>query len=139
MYLQRILCYGYVAVKVVQQPWKLMMQLGIYVLGTLKEHNQNEVSKRQLAKDNLHSTCKSKAAENICDKSRKIMPSALSAIDTTEESDQHDLPTIQRSMYEERRKCIPKVPQSQEEALIQIRNNFTYVENNIIFVTYNTN
>lgn len=105
---------------------------------TSNEHIHDEVSNWQLTKDKIRNTCKWKAAKNISYKSSKIMRSALSAIKNTEE---HDVPSVRQSMYEEKQKCIPKVSVS-GGGIIQISNsaiktsrgeNFAFVENNIIF------
>jgi len=53
------------------------------MIRTSNEHNHDEVSNMQLAEDGIRIV--TQAAENICDKSSKIMRSAQAATENTED------------------------------------------------------
>jgi hypothetical protein len=110
-------------------------------------HTHDPETEESLNLLNVQGRCKRKACEDLTLRPNKIIRTKLSTCSTAKHSDVNN---IRKSIYRKRRKILPPVPKSLDEAIEQVSNlevltnkneEFAYVDyvNNIILIACKTN
>ncbi|GFS09582.1 hypothetical protein ElyMa_001302200 [Elysia marginata] len=80
--------------------------------------HSHERDVKKIQTHTLRQACKRRAAEDTCERPRKILVSEARRDETSiQRVDDRDMGNIRRAMWFERRKVLPKVPTNRKEAL----------------------
>ncbi|KAE9538011.1 hypothetical protein AGLY_005983 [Aphis glycines] len=120
----------------------------ILKINNTHKHEQVETVKIQIQE--VRNVCKRKACDDIHERPRKIIRKEVSSIENNEVIGSNDVNLIRKSIYNERRKLLPTLPKSLEDALNFVSNSdiltcqnekmtFVYKQDEIIIVTCKKN
>jgi len=120
----------------------------ILKINNTHKHEQVETVKIQIQE--VRNVCKRKACNDIHERPRKIIRKEVSSIENNEVIGSNDVNLIRKSIYNERRKLLPTLPKSLEDALNFVSNSdiltyqnekmtFVYKQDEIIIVTCKKN
>ena len=89
--------------------------------GCARSIHSHERDVKKIQTHTLRQACKRRAAEDTCERPRKILASEARRDETSiQRVDDRDMGNIRRAMWFERRKVLPKVPTNRKEALIAL-------------------